>query len=443
MNVSRSLALAAALGLPCAGAVELSVGGQGQALIYPIYSVESGNDTAIHVTNGALDPSIVKVRLLEGVGGQVAHSFNLYLGGHDVWTGVLTRSADGVRLITADTSCTLPRLPAEGVELGAAADPALAPRTRVGIVEVIEMGSLDPAVEYSEWKQLNEFFSGGNCGGLSGAFDAGGPWALDRHYGLKPPRGHLSGSVTLTNVMNGHQIAVEASALNEFSQNVRQTRPEDPEPTLGQSETSYATMRGTVIPFRNGVEAVTALLTRPSAEGDFAYGAGLNAETDWVVTFPTKAYLNALTTSDMAGERHSPFVTTPDENGLTCERVDTLLASREGERESSDRINLCAITNIIGLGDSDILGGQYVRTRLPAPKYDTGWLELTLSGYDDTSEWSSYKRNLMPIDPPAPFELKGLGMIGLSLTRIQNGDVGGLLSNYMSAKRLTSPTDPY
>ncbi|WP_263143963.1 hypothetical protein [Pseudomonas sp. RIT-PI-AD] len=439
MNVSRSLTLAAALCLSCgAGAVELSVGGQGQALIYPIYSVDSGNDTAIHVTNGSAEPSIAKVRILEGMTGKVAHSFNLYLGGHDVWTGVLTRSGDRARLISADTSCTLPRLPAEGVELGTGANPVLAPRTRVGAVEVIEMGTPDFALEDAR-TQLTNFFSG-SCDSLYGAFAEGGLWALDSRYGLKPPKGRLSGSATLTNVMNGHQIGVDATALVNFSVHARQTRPEDPEPTLGQSETSYATMRSAVVKFRTGADAVTALLTRPSAEGDFAYGAGLNAETDWVLTFPTKAYVNALTTPDMEGERYSPFVTTPGANGLTCEEVGVGFVNRDSEpqRGFGATINLCAITNIIGLGDSDILGGQYVRTQVPAPN-TTGRMNIPLIAFEYIPELH-IKRNLWPISP-TPFDLEGLGVIGLSLTRIQNGDVGGLLSNYVSVQRLTSRTD--
>ncbi len=423
MNVS-SLFLATALGFSSTvGAVELSTGGQGQALIFPLYSVEAGNDTAIHITNSSDSPSIAKVRILEGLTGKVAYSFNLYLDAYDVWTGVLTRQDNGARLVSGDPTCTLPRLPAEGVVLGMSpgADPVLPTRARVGVIEVIEMGTPDPHAAEPMRGTLAQLFGDG-CASLQGAFAQGGLWGQDSRAGLLPPRGGLSGSVTLTNVMNGYQIGLDATALLDFSTSARQTRPEDPQPTLGQSETTYATLRGTVLPFRNGVQAVSALLTHKTAQGEYAYGAGLNAETDWVVTYPTKAYLNALTTPDQAGERHSPFVTTPGPNGLTCEPFTT---------------DLCAITNIIGIGDSNILGGRHVRTQRPAPDRDTGWISLWMGEENGIPEWPQ-KRIIYPTNAPALFDVEGLPMIGFSIIRIQNGDVGGLLANYVSVKRLTS-----
>ncbi|GEM_PF-2108498 len=435
--------LALALGLALtgtAGAVELSPSGQGQALIYPIYSVESGNDTAIHITNGRDEPTIVKVRLLEGGSGKVVHSFNLYMGNRDVWTGVLTRSEAGTRLISRDDSCTLPQLPAEGVELGAG-DADLAARSRVGTLEVIEMGgpSFLNASEAVKDELYLLFYGERDCTRFQTAFAEGGIWAQDSTTGLGKPYGLLSGSMTLTNVMNGLQIGLDATALLDFSRQARQTRPEDPLPTLGQSETSEARMRGVVLPFRNGTEAVTALLTHSAADGDYAYGAGLNAETDWVVSFPTKVYLNALTTPDATGERGSPFRTTPDQNGATCEAVDVMYLDRDGKDRHSEKIDLCAITNVIGLGNSNILGGHFVRTELASPGSDTGWLHLSLTEKGIVSE--ARKRHLSPTQGQPPFSLQGLGMLGFSITRIQNGDVGGLLSNYVSVKRLTSPAN--
>lgn len=439
MNTASSLALALALGLPCsAGAVELSTTGQGQALIYPIYSVEAGNDTAIHVTNGDNFPTTAKVRILDGVTGKAVHSFNLYLDAYDVWTGVLTRSGDGVRLVSDDDSCTLPRLPAGGLELGSGARPELAPRARVGLIEIIETGGpthtdLPDPIRTSI---LDLYHGVGGCERFSEAFTEGGIWSQDSTAGLGVPRGRLYGSVTMTNVMNGHQAGLDATALLDFSRHPRQTRPDDDQPTLGQSETTEARMQGTVLPFKNGAEAVTALLTRLDADGDFAYGAGLNAETDWVITFPTKAYLNAMTTPDLIGESFSPFVTTPDEaTGKTCEQVEYQYLDRQGKERRWSSIKLCAITNLVGVGTSDIMGGRYVRTSISGLRSETGWLQILMLELDAFPEWPT-KRNLFPTNGEP--RLEGLGFIGFAITRIQNGDVGGLLSNYVSVKRLTS-----
>ncbi len=406
--------------------------GQGQALIYPIYSVESGNDTAIHITNSSDSPSIAKVRFLEGMDGRVVHSLNLYLKGRDTWTGVLTRSEAGTRLVSRDASCTLPPLPAEGVELGVG-DPELAARSRVGTLEVIEMGTPAPQ------GPVRPLYEAKDCTAFRDAFADGGVWAQDSRAGLAVPSGRLFGSATLTNVMNGHQINLDATALQSFSMGARQTRPEDPEPSLAQSETAYATMRGTTVAFRNGAEAVTALLTHRSLGGEFAYGAGLNAETDWVITFPTKAYLNA----DPEAERYSPFMPRYRAPGRVCEYMESWPIDRDGQASYEPlKTNLCAITNIMGVGESDILGGRYVRANVPAPEADTGWMSLNLENFEDQILSPPYQyRQLAPLAPLPPFNLTGLGLIGFSIIRIENGDVGGLLSNYVSVKRLTGPTD--
>lgn len=103
------------------------------------------------------------------------------------------------------------------------------------------------------------------------------------------------------------------------------------------------------------------------------------------------------------------------------------------------KTNLCAITNIMGVGESDILGGRYVRANVPAPKADTGWMDLDLENFEDQILSPPYQSGACPARGPPPFRLTGLGLIGFSIIRIENGDVGGLLSNYVSVKRLTGP----
>ena len=42
----------------------------GEALVYPIYSAQNGNDTYIHVVNTTGDYKAVKVRMIEGENSQ-------------------------------------------------------------------------------------------------------------------------------------------------------------------------------------------------------------------------------------------------------------------------------------------------------------------------------------------------------------------------------------
>ena len=88
--------LAGAAGLATtAHAVNLNPDGLGQALIYPYYGVNSGNQTIISVVNTANDVKAVKVRFLESRNSREVIDFNLYLSPFDVWTGSVF-ALDGV-----------------------------------------------------------------------------------------------------------------------------------------------------------------------------------------------------------------------------------------------------------------------------------------------------------------------------------------------------------
>jgi hypothetical protein len=141
-----------------AHAVYLDPNGQGQALIYPYYSVQGGNNTYVSVVNtDSANVKVVKVRFREGRNSREVLDFNLYLSPNDVWTGAVipadsASATSGGRLITADVSCTNPAIPSTGVDFrnylysGANDDGAGQglDRSREGYVEMIEMGTLNP-----------------------------------------------------------------------------------------------------------------------------------------------------------------------------------------------------------------------------------------------------------------------------------------------------------
>ena len=171
--------------------------GMGEALIFPFYSAENGNNTLINIVNtvdsapatATTDDTgawkAVKVRIIEGQNSQEVLDFNLYLSPKDHFSFAISATADGGGMIkTADNSCTVPAIPSEGqpfvnfeylgdkqtaaeqakaaaadgYEVGvdgytqAMADKAYGPvydntgieRTAIGYVEVIEMGQIDP-----------------------------------------------------------------------------------------------------------------------------------------------------------------------------------------------------------------------------------------------------------------------------------------------------------
>lgn len=149
-------------------AMYMNSGGTGEALIYPFYSAENGNNTLISVVNTVDENSAgaykaVKVRILEGENSREVLDFNLYLSPDDHFSFAITAGEDGFGyLSTNDNSCTVPDVqsvqPVKFREFEyrgdkQVSDPAAASdydntgpeRTLSGYVEIIEMGQLDPA----------------------------------------------------------------------------------------------------------------------------------------------------------------------------------------------------------------------------------------------------------------------------------------------------------
>src|SRR5690606_18908242 len=114
-----SLAVAAGLTGVVAGtaqaAMHVNDKGMGEALVYPFYSTEGGNDTYVHVVNTTAYTKAVKVRFIEARNSQEVLDFNLYLSPEDEWAGVITDAGNGGAMIrTVDNSCTVPELGTSG-----------------------------------------------------------------------------------------------------------------------------------------------------------------------------------------------------------------------------------------------------------------------------------------------------------------------------------------
>jgi len=83
----------------------------GEALIFPYYNVNQGNQSFIGVVNTTNQVKVLKVRFREGVESEDIFDFQLWLSPHDHWTAVIGQTAAGqVRVSTADLSCTVPQV---------------------------------------------------------------------------------------------------------------------------------------------------------------------------------------------------------------------------------------------------------------------------------------------------------------------------------------------
>jgi hypothetical protein len=167
-----SLAVAAsAAGMTSLATAQMYINteGTGEALVFPFYSAQNGNDTLISIANTTAQTKAVKIRIIESQESEEVLDFNLYMSPQDHFSFAITADGDGAKLRTADTSCTVPEIPetddgareqaftdlllleeAVAATDDAAAIPAqelgdAASREQIGYIEVIEMGQLDPA----------------------------------------------------------------------------------------------------------------------------------------------------------------------------------------------------------------------------------------------------------------------------------------------------------
>ena len=199
--------VAMAAGANVAQAVNVNSDGLGQVLLFPFYSAVENNDTYINIVNTTDQVKAVKVRFVEGMNSKEVLDFNLYLSPHDHWSAVVTAKDDGAMVLTRDTSCTVPALPAGGQKfnpvlfVGDSVDGDA--RTREGYVEVIEMGNVTGALATAATHIGSGPATPADCNALDAAWLAGGQWATAPDSDMTPNTGGLSGYGVLINVPGG------------------------------------------------------------------------------------------------------------------------------------------------------------------------------------------------------------------------------------------------
>ena len=469
-SLAKAIALATVLGASAsAHATNVNHDGLGEVLLYSLYTSEEGNVTNINITNTTEHAKAVKVRFVEGQNSREVLDFNLYLSANDQWSGAVTQTANGAKLITADKSCTAPAIPAGGVEFrnfeyagtGAKQDngeQSLA-RTRVGHIEVIEMGVLDPAFEGGrlvDYVTSDHSISGaagtkpGNCAAIEAEFKTG-VWAGKKYttgfltaadsFAAKASGG-LYGSASILNIEGSTQISYDALALDNFMDDgvdgpaPTHTATGTVDPSLNQGGNKSATFKnGVTAVYNSSAEAISALLMKESISNDYVLDSARGSETNWVITFPTKRYhvdvgavLPPFTTkwsgtSPNAKSCHPVTVRNWDNEEYegTSTDIDFSPMPPEGAGES-----LCYETNILTFNEAKMIGGEFVsyNINLPQPDFRFGWMNIA---FDE----AAYA--LTSIDS-APVTVKGLPVIGFSAVTVKNNTASnGVMNNYGSS----------
>ena len=277
-------------------AVSINEEGYGQALIFPFFSAAEGNSSLITIANdGPVEQSLfdlaahsaIKVRLLGSVDGAEFASFNVYLGRHDTWVAAIYKSEGETIVSTPDASCVFPA--PDGEFLSAISE-------EIGSIEVIQMGSASN-------QDLADEINDNDCAGIEARW-TDGPWSENPAADLDPPAGSLRGSLTLIHVEKGTAYSVSALALAEFSDIVHHTNVGAEFPNLSSAhDEGTDTSLGTTSTVCTGgeciddywpdpLDAVAAALTVRELRGTFVVDDALAAESEWIISYPTRRYSN-------------------------------------------------------------------------------------------------------------------------------------------------------
>jgi hypothetical protein len=314
-RIVSAAALVLLLFVQAALAVRLDPRGIGQVLIYPYYTVNKGQDTLISVVNPTTVSKAVQVRFLEGYNGRTTLAFGLYLSPHDVWTASISQVADdgGAMLKTSDASCTYPTaIPPTGVALRsvdydgngsvpADGGPTSITRTREGFIEFLVGGDITPgsptdvAITHVQTGTPGEGAPPG-CDTLS---------TLDVAADEVAPTGGIFGSGSIVNVGQGTFFPYNADAIQGFTSHAIAFGTDGQYPGgvslhLANSSEAVAGVatayvsdeagRTLALDYQFGIDAVSAVFMADAIYNEYIIAATLGANTDWVVTFPTKAY---------------------------------------------------------------------------------------------------------------------------------------------------------
>jgi len=407
MNTFNRKTLYAALaGLGAIGAtgaveaVNLNPDGLGQVLIYPYYTVRSNGsgfayNTLLSVVNSTGSAKAVKVRFLEGKNSQEVLDFNLFLSGHDVWTAAITSNAlGGASVSSSDKSCILPsQLAATGqpfVNFLYATDGADATldRTREGYVEIIEMGIYPDNSTTSIAVTHVGGVPPGCAGGVTDSTVLNDTLASSESLTLS---GGLFGAVTLINVLEGSAYSQNATALDQFKDfGSIYFNAGDPKPTLNNVSpaTSVVVAKGSAVitawSTATPIDAVSAVLMHDSVINEYVTEPSILANTDWVVTMPTKNRYVSVGT----GAALPPFQKNFDGTKGACDDVTVTTWDREELKPSTPggfsppqpgkKSNLCWEANVItflpvgvlGSTNNKLVGGIGLNNQI------NGWAQL-------------------------------------------------------------------
>jgi hypothetical protein len=327
-------AVAAALmgGVSAGVQAQALVTNTGQALVAPYYTVNNTWTTTFNIMNTSDLTLAVKVRFHEHKNSRDVLDFNVVMSPYDVWTAWVEDTDTGPALYTTDNSCTSP-LSVNGARMSKIAYTGAfddtggeeVGRMREGYVELLVMGVADvgwenetvlnepvyPTAYYAkhvngvprdcsavdanfvanvpQWTPADDPAQAGgvlacanqNPSPLAGSGD---PQAACDFRALAADENPLKGNVTWLHAGTGVGAGTEMIAVQGWSGGNFVTAQQFPwflEPTFASSDGLWTV---------TGVTQFEQAVTFAATMNEWANNPATGAITDWVVTFPTKAF---------------------------------------------------------------------------------------------------------------------------------------------------------
>jgi len=477
-----SLAVAAGVSTTAMAQMHINHNGVGEALVFPLYTAQNGNDTYIAIANTTSNAKAVKIRILEAQNSVEVLDFNLYMSPEDHFSFAITANEDGgASLITADNSCTVPAItgpiPFRGLKFAGdkgvdddtttdkdeSFDNTSIARTQIGHIEVIEMGQIDPTSIVFDATLHDETGMPEDCGAHTALWTSRGTdtpatdtvtggWLADPTFGFQSTwnGGGLYGYGQVVNVAEGTAFGFDAVAIDDMAGDAANGgdmhyEPGNIQPNFDDDAITNDVMTEGFTGTVTGPEvlAVASLFQTSEMENDYVIDPDINALTDWVVTAPTKFYHTNGTTPVV------PFNDTWD--GMTsCEPVALETWDREeayvpppvipgsgpdfspsptpdAPEDSNNDMPLCYETNIVQFGDTSAIKAEDVVVGVGSRlDYTEGWARLDMkqgSLDTDTTNWANRR---------AIENVEGLPVTGFAVIKYTNSSANeaGALANY-------------
>lgn len=506
--------------------------GTGETLIFPFYSAENGNNTLVNIANTTDGYKAVKVRVLEAQNSQEVIDFNLYLSPKDHFSFAISETAaGGAKLATGDKSCTVPAIPAGGVDfrgLKYASDKAADDtdtaavdesydntsigRTQVGYIEVIEMGQLDSdsaavidkaGIASATVTAINAAAAikhgadgvPANCSILVDAWStiAGvdGVWLAeskttdltgDSEFLSAWAGGGLYGYATVINVPQGAAFGYDAVAIADHvatgaTGSDMHYQPGDIRPNFGDSAfntSAVISVNGAAVTIdfdsdypaeaTERVQALNATMMASKVYNDYVTDTAIAATTDWLLTFPTKAFhVNGTEpvepfsklwsgksacepTSLSAVDREESTPPPPPAPGSSGPDFSPAPPTPPGPAPSNNDVPLCYEATIVQFGTESAMGSSTVAVGVNAfLDAANGWASVSMlpadidttlgkcdTDGDSTADTANVNASCERSINSGDAELFGLPVVGFAVQKYVNGSANsaGALANY-------------